>query len=68
MLLGAVLVLLAGIAGCLVAALRWSGGGDLSPLFESSLLIAGVGFVLTVLAAMTEASRQALRLAGWLLP
>lgn len=67
MLLGAVLVLLAGVCGCLVAALRWSGGGDLSPLFENSLLIALGGLVLTVLATMIEASRQALRLAGWLL-
>ncbi len=67
MLLGAVLVLVAGICGCLVAAVRWSGGCALSPLFENSLLITGAGLVLTVLAAMAEASRQALRLAGWLL-
>lgn len=66
MLLGAVLILLGGIGGCLVAAIRWSGGSDLSPLFENSLIVAGVGLVLTCLAAISEASRQAMSLAGWL--
>ena len=67
MLLGAVLVQLGGIGGCLIAALRWSGGRDLSPLFESSLAVAVVGTAMSAIAAAVEASRQASSLAGWLM-
>lgn len=63
MLLAVVLLMLAGFAGMGVAVWRCSRPwpeNDLSPLFETSLLLAVVGLVLTLAVAVIEAVQQLL--------
>lgn len=67
MLLLAVLILLAGCASGGFAAMRLKGVRQ-ATVFENGLIIAAVGFLLTVVAAMLESVRQAFVLADWLHP
>lgn len=57
MLLATVILMLCGFGGMFIACWRHP-HRDLSPLFESSLLIAVVGLALTMVVAVVEALQQ----------
>jgi len=67
MLLWSVLILLVGVAMGVFAALRLTGTRQ-AEWFEKSLIVATVGFLCCFVAAIGEAARQVMSLAGWFQP